>query len=111
MELLLEVSKICGQDFYEQNLFPDVQHAYKACNQQTDWAEKANYSECLSLISDSPHYGVSYVGSSQYAYKSCNYLTDWAEKANYSECISLISDSPHYGVSYLGGYITDRTGS
>ena len=34
-------------------------YAYKSCNTEPEWAEKANYSECLGLISDIPHYEVS----------------------------------------------------
>ena len=43
----------------DSSILAEVGHAYKSCITEQEWAEKANYSECLSLISDIPHYEVS----------------------------------------------------
>ena len=55
-------------------------YAYRNCSLARNWAEKADYSECLNLISEIPNYEVSQVkgeGSKKQKEKSVEFSTLW----------------------------------
>ena len=88
-------------------------YAYRNCSLARNWAEKADYSECLNLISEIPNYEVSQVSSVTPAILlSPSELGRKQEDSGQSQLLSLHCQSgipPHlprnflFQVNYQGG--------